>query len=101
VEADSSTLVPVHSYWVSAALDYHSFSMDDYYDDYLFIGINGNAIEIYGIEFVTQSYHRRRTFIDQGSQNYMAQGCADFQHFGWYMYAYGSAGKFIIFNHYI
>jgi hypothetical protein len=101
VEADSGTLAPVHSRQVSASFTYHSFSMDEYWDDFLFIGVNGNAIELYGIEHSTQSYHSRVTIKDMGSQNYMAQGRSNYNGFAWHMYAYGSAGKVIILYNYI
>jgi hypothetical protein len=96
VDVNTSTLALISSYQVPAAFDYHSFTMDEYYDDFLFIGVNGNAIEMYGIEWATRTFHYTVTLKDMGSQNYMAQGYADNGAWGWYMYTYGSAGKLFI-----
>jgi hypothetical protein len=62
----------------------------------LFIGVNGNAIEMYGIEHARKPRHFIVTLNDMGSQNYLAQGYADCEAKGWHMYTYGSAGKYFI-----
>jgi hypothetical protein len=77
--------------------EYHSFSYS--YNDFLFMGLNGNKIELYGIGDISDAHIYRNTLKDMGSKNYLAQGHTGFLNFGWTMYAYGSGGKLIVFNH--
>lgn len=98
IQHSMSTFAFVYSYRVPLSGTFHSWLVDDYYDDYTIVMVSGNTIIFYGIEYPTQLNYYTTVIKDKGSQNYLAQGFADNSYQGWAMYTYGSAGKQLIQN---